>query len=827
MGGGLEQPGLVRRGASSRRGPSSQLAVPALVFLSPRHSKQRRQTPLPQLLLAAILTAAAATAQNPEIEFFEKKIRPVLVENCYGCHSAKLAEPMGGLRVDSRDALRQGGATGPALIPGEPDQSVILKALGYLDPNLKMPPTGKLPGHVIADFEKWVAQGAHDPRTTEAPKSNAVKPKTGPGTSIEDGRKWWAFQPLRERVAPNVSQPNWGRTKIDSFVLAGLDKNELQHSPPAARRTLIRRAYFDLIGLAPTYEEVEKFAADASPNAYRDLVGRLLKSPRYGERWGRYWLDVARWAEDHPTSEATNPPHPYAWRYRDWVIEALNDDIPYTRFIRMQFAADLMPDFKPDEMRALGYIGNSPMNHKDRRLSKEVIETLASDDWDERVDAVTRGLLGMTVACARCHDHKFDPITNKDYYALAGVFSSLWLVKRPIVEMDPAQAEKLVWDHEKLIRIDGEYKNLKELDTIREGLIPRVNQMKEEVERLTKQLAADETPMTHAVVDCGVWIDGSDPTVTWFDLRPGEPRDLPVFIRGNVANPGEIVPRRFLTVFAQGEPEPFRKGAGRLELADKIVGEAGSLAARVWVNRVWGWHFGQHLAPTPSDFGKQGQPPTHPELLEDLAARFVANGWSLKWLHREIMLSSTYRQASRQTEASAQADPTNRWLWRMTPRRLDLEAWRDRILQASGELDLEAGGPSVQIDDRNAPRRTVYTKISRGRPHAVLQLYDFPDASQHSPQRDVTTTPLQQLFVLNSEWMQHQAARLALRVSDIDDPASRVRALYRLALSRDPTAGEVDLGLSFLDRRKASEGRYAWEDYAHALLGANEFIFFN
>ena len=820
-----------QRGASSKCGASSQLAVPALLpalaVSSSRTFKHRPQTSLPQALLAACLTVTAATAQNPEMEFFEKKIRPVLVENCYACHSSKLAEPMGGLRVDSSNGLHQGGGRGPALVPGEPGQSLILKALGYLDTNLKMPPTGKLSDRVIADFEKWILAGAHDPRAAEARKPDSAKAKTGPGTAIEDGRRWWAFQPLRQRAEPRTSQPDWRSTKIDSFVLAALDQNDFQHSPPAGRRILVRRAYFDLIGLPPAYEEVEKFADDSSPTAYPELIDRLLASPRYGERWGRYWLDVARWAEDHPTSEATNQPHPYAWRYRDWVIEAFNEDIPYDRFIRMQFAVDLLPDFEPHQMRALGYIGNSPMYHKDRRLSKEVIENLAADDWDERVDAVTRGLLGLTVACARCHDHKFDPITNKDYYALAGVFSSLWLVKRPIVKMDPEKAEKLVWDHERLVRIDGEYKNLKDLDTLRKGLLPRIARMKEEVERLKEQLAADETPMTHAVIDCGVWIDGSDPTVTWFDLRPGEPRNLPLFIGGNVANPGEIVPRRFLTVFSKGAPEPFRQGSGRLELADKIVGEAAPLAARVWVNRVWGWHFGQHLVSTPSDFGTQGRPPTHPELLEDLAARFVANGWSLKWLHREIMLSSTYRQASRQIEAPAQADPTNQWLWRMTPRRLDLEAWRDAILHVSGELDQTAGGPSVQIEDTNAPRRTVYTKISRGRPHAVLRLYDFPDASQHSPRREVTTTPLQQLFVLNSEWMQHQAARLALRVSDIGDPAARVRALYRLALGRNAKAGEIDLVQNFLDRRRAELGRYPWEEYAQALLGANEFIFFN
>ena len=615
-------------------------------------------------------------------------------------------------------------------------------------------------------------------------------------------------------------------------TLAKLDANNLQPSPPADPRTLIRRAYFDLTGLPPTYDEVEAFAADPSPTAYAELIDRLLASPRYGERWGRHWLDVARWAEDHPTSESTNQPHPYAWRYRDWVIEAFNDDIPYDRFIRMQFAADLLPGFEPSDMRALGYIGNSPMYHKDPRLSRDVIETLASDDWDERVDAVSRGLLGLTVACARCHDHKFDPITNKDYYALAGVFASTWLVKRPIVAMDAAEAEKLVWDHERLYRVKGQVGNLKELDTIAPEVHSKVAELQAEVEALQAKLERDHTPLTHAVIDCGVWIDGSTPTVTWIDLRPGEPRDLPVFMKGNVANPGDIVPRRFLTVFSEAtlseeEIEPFRQGSGRLELAERILDEAGPLAARVWVNRVWGWHFGEHLVRTPSDFGTQGQRPTHPELLDDLAARFVENGWSLKWLHREIMLSATYRQASRHIESAAEADATNRWLWRYNPRRLDIESWRDAMLQASGELDLAMGGPSDPVDTECDARRTVYSKISRGRPHPIFQLYDYPDATQHTPQRQVTTTPLQQLFVLNSRWMQYQAGSLAIAVYDIKNPEKKIRALYRRTLARNPTPTEIDQARTFLKAREDELGHTTWAEYAQILLGTNELIFLN
>ena len=796
-------------------------------------SVMQRLLPLgPGLLLSCIATTIAA-AQSSEIEFFEKKIRPVLVEQCYACHSAKIETPMGGLRLDSREGVRQGGASGPAIMPGVPAQSLLLKALSYTDMNLKMPPTGKLPDRVIADFAKWIADGAADPRTGEVsesagpPRKNEKSEKTGPGTSIEDGRRWWSFQPLSEHPAPQTSQSDWVRKKIDSFVLAKLEDSNLRPSPQADPRTLIRRAYLDLTGLPPTYEQVEAFVADPSPTAYAELIDGLLASPRYGERWGRHWLDVARWAEDHPTSESTNRPHPYAWRYRDWVIEAFNDDMPYDRFIRMQFASDLLPGFEPPDMRALGYIGNSPMYHKDPRLSRDVIETLASDDWDERVDAVSRGLLGLNVACARCHDHKFDPITNKDYYALAGVFASTWLVKRPVVEMNAAEAERLVWDHERLYRVKGQVGNLKELDTIAPEVHPKVAELQAEVKQLEEQLADDPTPLTHAVIDCGVWIDGSTPTVTWIDLRPGVARDLPVFIKGNVANPSEIVPRRFLTVFSEGEPEPFRHGSGRLELAERILDEAGPLAARVWVNRVWGWHFGEHLVRTPSDFGTQGQRSTHPELLDDLAGRFVENGWSLKWLHREIMLSATYRQASRHIESAAEVDATNRWLWRYNPRRLDIEAWRDAILQASGELDLAMGGPSEPVDTECDARRTVYSKISRGRPHPIFQLYDYPDATQHTPQRQVTTTPLQQLFVLNSKWMQYQAKSLALVVHDIKDPEAKIRALYRRTLARNPMSTEIDHAQTLLKSRRDELSHTPWAEYAQILLGTNEFIYLN
>jgi hypothetical protein len=773
--------------------------------------------PLAGFLLPVL--CSLSLAQSPDTEFFEKKIRPVLAEKCYACHNSKSKSPMGGLALDTRAGVIKGGASGPIIVAGKPEASRLLKAVRYTDAQLKMPPTGKLPDSTIADFEQWIAMGAPDPRQDTAPTT------TRQGIDFEKGKKWWAFQPVKQIDPPKTSNPQWPRRKIDNFILAKLDENKLPPSPPADKRTLIRRAYFDLIGLPPSYEEVEAFAANPAPDAYEKLIEKLLASPQYGERWGRYWLDVARWAEDHPTSESTNQPHKFAWRYRDWVIEAFNRDIPYNQFIKLQFAADLLPGFQPDDMRALGYIGNSPMNHKDPRLSKDVIETLASDDWDERVDAVSRGLLGLTVACARCHDHKFDPISTKDYYALAGVFASTWLIKRPIVAMDKAAEEKLVWDNERVVRLGGELGNLGELNTIRPELRPKIPQMKAEIAKLKEELAKSDIPLTHAVIDAGVWIDGSDPTVTWIDLKPGVPRDLPVFIHGSVSSPGEIVPRRFLTVLSKGEPQPFRNGSGRLELAERIVGDAAPLAARVIVNRVWGWHFGRPLSATPSDFGSQGERPTHPELLDDLTARFMANGWSFKWLHREIMLSAAYAQASVRNDAAYQSDPTNRWVWRMNPRRLDVEAWRDAILTASGTLDTTLGGPSLDIESPDNVRRSVYARISRSRLNPMFRLYDFPDATQHSPGREVTTTPLQQLFVMNSEFLQSQAAALAEKAASAGADPEKVRFLYTRILGRDPKPKEVDLGLTFLAKGKQQMGRDVWPEYAQALLGTSEFMF--
>ncbi len=708
---------------------------------------------------------------------------------------------MGGLALDTREGTHRAVA------------GKLLSALRYADPALQMPPGGKLPDPVIADFASWVAAGATDPR--EAMTPSAAKPA---GVDFAKGRQWWAFQPVKEFASPNTA---WARRKIDGFILGELEKNNLSPSAEADRRTLIRRAMLDLTGIAPTFAETEAFVKDVSPNAYTELIERLLASSRYGERWGRYWLDVARWGEDNPTSEATNPGYQFAWRYRDWVIEALNRDLPYDRFVKMQLAADQLPGFQRDDLRALGFLGAAPTYHKDLRLSRDVIETLASDDWDERVDAVSRGLLGLTVACARCHDHKFDPISNDDYYAMAGVFASSMSVRRPLSEVDAETEKKIAFGQVRGFFLEYLIKLMKgEASTVREPE-KKIEKFQAELTALKKATPEMKGDYTHAVIDAGLWVDGSDADLTDLDFRMGQHRDLPIFLRGNPANPGALSPRHFLTVLEKGAAaEPFRNGSGRLELAAKIFeGSAANLTARVVVNRVWGWHFGKPLVGTPSDFGTQGDTPTHPQLFDDLTARFIANGWSLKWLHREIMLSSSYQQASHPREDAKLQDPTNRLLWRMNPRRVDFEAWRDTILATTGALDSRMGGPSVDLDAKGNTRRTAYARVSRSRLNTLLKLYDFPDPNQHAPNRELTTTPLQQLFVMNSGFAQEQARRLSDKaVAASGDLKERIGFLYTTILGREADAAEIDLALSYLDKAD-------WASYTQALLGSNEFIF--
>jgi len=597
---------------------------------------------------------------------------------------------------------------------------------------------------------------------------------------------------------------------------------------------------------------VQAFANDKAPNAYGKLVDRLMASPQYGERWGRHWMDVARYAEDNPTSEATNPGYPYAWRYRDWIVEAINADVPYDRFVKLQLAADLMPDAKRDDMRALGYVGAAPIYHHDLRLSGDVIGGFLTDDWDERIDAVSRGLMGVSIGCARCHDHKFDPFTQKDYYALMGVFASTVRVERPMFRIDPKVEQRYMWLQRQLFDMAYSVNLLKNEGSTFTNGAEKAAKWKADVAELktqaTTELAAypqliaslekywaprpaaaapaargarnagSTDPYMNAVFEAAQYVNASDPTYTFITYKPGEARDMPVLKAGNYASPGAIVPRGFPAVFAKGDAT-FKQGSGRLELANRIFTDSEGLTARVIVNRVWGWHFGRGLVNTPSDFGTQGEKPSHPELLDDLAARFIAHGWSLKWLNKEIMMSATYQQSSHPRADGMAADEANALLWRQNPQRLDSEAYRDTLVRAAGVLDTKIGGPPGDMDGASYFRRAIYGSVSRARSSQMQALFDFPSPVQTAPERDVTTSTLQQIFLMNSAFMQNlsEAAAKKAAARGAGQP-QQVAALYRQVLSRNPTPAETTAALAYL--QKGSLPRYA-----QILLSTNEEIF--
>jgi len=693
---------------------------------------------------------AAENNERRGIEFFEKKIRPVLAENCYGCHSSRAKEVKGGLKLDTREAVLAGGESGEMFKAGDATNGLLLEAIRY--EGLEMPPEKRLPAGVVADFERWISLGAPMPADRAAAETAESS-----GIDFEASRQFWSFQRPKASPLPVIKNADWIRRPIDGFVLARLEEEGLAPNEPADRRTLIRRVTFDLIGLPPTPAEVEAFLNDRSPGAYERVVDRLLDSPHYGERWARLWLDVARYAEDQAHIVGNNKSlfYPNAYKYRDWVIAALNDDLPYDRFIKLQLAADKLEGDDGANLVALGFLGLGPKYY--RRNSPEVM----ADEWEDRVDTVTRGLLGVTVACARCHDHKYDPIPTSDYYALAGVFASTEMYNRPLSE--DAETEK-----------NGQAKN---------------------------------------------------PEAALHIVRDAEPRDLHVYLRGDVNNQGGLAERRFPRILTPGDPIRLQQESGRRQLAEAIANRNNPLTARVLVNRIWAQHFGRPLVGTPSNFGKLGETPTHPRLLDDLAVRFMDSGWSLKWLHREILLSATYRQSSRIDEEKLAADPANHLLGRMNRRRLSVEQWRDAILATSGRLDGSIGGPSIEPDDPEQTRRTLYARISRLELNRLLALFDFPDPNAHSASRNETTTALQKLFVLNSPFMVRQADALLARLereADGDD-RSRIERAYALLFARPPLAEEVEIALAYVGGPKSGR-QERWSQYAQVLLASNEML---
>ena len=932
----------------------------------------------PWLAIFVCSIATIVSAEEPSTKeadaFFESKVRPILIEHCVACHGPKKQEA--GLRLDSAAALRKGSENGPVVVPGDVEQSKLIEAVRHSG-STKMPPKGKLSDPAIEALTSWVKRGANWPKDAG---------NLGDSGSIQQRSKThWAFQPVTKPAVPELKSQISDfkcqtRNEVDAFVLARLEAAGLKPSAPADRRTLIRRATFDLHGLPPTPEEVAAFEADESANAFEKVVNRLLASPRYGERWGRHWLDVARYADTKGYVRLKdNPNFPCSWTYRDYVIRAFNEDLPFDQFIVQQLAADQLE--LGDDPRPLAAMGFLTLGQRFINSQHDII--------DDRIDVVTRGLLGLTVSCARCHDHKFDAVPTRDYYSLHGVFASSLEPHVPRLIVPPSerprheaylkelqrrtdQLEQFLQSQQTKLETSarqraGEYllaaqkeqvqanflavmflidasKDLNPVMTQRWGQLleqtrkrhhpvlapwhglanlkvstseefaanareliskwrdapdpkqrmnsvvvqsladappnsladvaarfgelfqqaearwhetlktdPSAKQLTDaEWEELRQLLFGDEAPSVIALADVEEFLFVDTTTQNQFHDQQRQVEDwvasagaaphahvlvdaavpvIPhVFVRGNASNPGAAVPRQFLEVLSRGERQPFKHGSGRLELARAIADRNNPLTARVLVNRVWLHHFGAGIVRTPSDFGLRGEPPTHPELLDYLASQFMADGWSIKSLHRRIMLSAVYQQASYVADP---IDPENKLLSRMNCRRLDWESMRDSLLSVSGKLDLTMGGPSVhQTTPPFSTRRSVYGFIDRQNLPSVLRAFDFapPDAS--SPQRHLTTVPQQALFLMNSPFMQEQARNLAARpeLKRIDQMDQRIDAVYRILFARSADPDEIARGQKYLETHdnaaaESSTQLTRWEEYLQALMLSNEFMF--
>ncbi|MBA4062479.1 MAG: hypothetical protein C0501_01995 [Isosphaera sp.] len=888
-----------------------------------------------------LLTALAAAAAADPPDFFEKSVRPVLVEKCLACHAEKAK---GGLRLDTRAGMLKGGDRGPAVAAGKPDDSLLLKALRHADGDLKMPPAGKLPDRDLAALAEWVRRGAPWPDQVTLAAPSAI---------VQAAAKHWAFKPVARPPVPTLRpQP---ANPIDAFVTARLSDSKLSLSPRADKRTLIRRATFDLLGLPPTPEEVEAFVADQAADAYEKLVDRLLASSAYGERWARHWLDLARYADNKGYVFFEGKEYPWAWTYRDYVVRSLNEDKPFDRFVHEQLAADLLcPDDVPAQA-ALGFltVGGHFMNN-------------THDIVDDRIDVVTRGLMGLTVTCARCHDHKFDPIPAADYYSLYGVLrSSVEPTVPPLAGPRPAEPEHQLYEAELTIRerdlvgfvtakhaalVAGararaaeylraahaarhhppadDFMLLADPGDLNPSMVTRWRQFLADARKrkhpafrhwhaaadladaefaakapaalkavaggnrlVAAALAAPPRSMAEVAAAYGrlftdidkQWVEAAAKGAARLDdpdaeeLRgvlygPDAPADAPlaldwgflslfpdratqgeyqkrlrhleawlakgppramvlydaprpydprVFDRGHPGRPGDLVPRQMVRI-ANPARRPFpASGSGRLELAREIVSKDNPLTARVFVNRVWMHHFGRGLIGTPGDFGLRGDPPTHPELLDWLAAEFVAGGWKVKRLHKLVMTSATYTQASVDRPAAAAADPDNRLLWRQNRRRLEFEPLHDAVLAVSGQLDPKVGGPAVRLFGGNR-RRAVYGYVDRLEFPSLLTTFDVPNPAGLSPERTGTTVAPQALFLMNGPFARDAAKRLVAlpAVQKLADPGERLDRLYRTVYGRPPAADEKALALAFVGK-----GGDRWADLAHALLLTNEFAF--
>ncbi len=786
---------------------------------------------------------AAGERAAEHARYFETNVRPILAARCFRCHGEE--KQKGDLRLDSREALMSGGYSGPAVVPGKPDESLLFSAVGYADESLQMPPSDKLPDREIAHLRHWIEQGAAFPDAVEAPS--------------DAGRDFWAFQPPHEPELPEVKNPSWAKSTLDRFILTKLEERDLQPASPADKRTLFRRATYDLTGLPPTPAELDAFLADESPEAFAKVVDRLLDSPHYGERWGRHWLDVARYSDSNGLDE--NVAHGNAWRYRDYVVGAFNRDKPYDQFLMEQLAGDLLPPVEDLATQHERWIATAFLVLGPKVLAEVDEQKMEMDIIDEQMDTFGRAILGLTFGCARCHDHKFDPIPTKDYYALAGIFKSTRTMEtfkkvarwyeipiptpadlarkteheRQVAEQKRAIANVLAAADEQL-KSGGEQAPADEKPQDREARYP--DETKAELKRLRDALAALEKQAPEMPSAMGVC--------------EGEPVDVAVHIRGDHLNLGPVVARHFPRALAGEDQPPLDAGrSGRLELAEWLVSKDHPLTARVMVNRIWRWHFGQGIVRSTDNFGRLGEPPSHPELLDWLALRFIDSGWSIKAMHRLLMLSAAYQMSSAYDERSTAADPDNRLHWRMEPRRLEAEEIRDALLAVSSQLDRAMGGSLLEVKNRgylfdhtskdktsyDTTRRSLYLPVIRNHLYDVFQLFDSTDASVPEGNRVTTTVAPQALFMMNSDLVSQASdvlAKALLARAEADD-AGRVNRLYVLAYARPPSPAESSRAQSLLsrfdallaaDENDAAQRRQrSWTLLCQVVFAANEFVY--
>jgi hypothetical protein len=783
------------------------------------------------LSLAMLVGVSAACADDDPESLFETHVRPLLVQTCFRCHGGE--KTAFGLRVDSREALLAGGKNGPAIVPGKPNQSRLLAAIEYRDDaELQMPPEGKLPAETIAAVALWIKLGA-------------PWPQAKPGAPAFERQAHWAYQPVRP-VEPPADSGGWSNHPIDRFIAAVWRKNALHPVPLADRQVLIRRLYFDLLGLPPSPAEMDQFLRDDAPDAWARLVDRLLASPRYGERWGRHWMDVVRYADT--AGDNADYPVPEARLYRDYIIDSFNADQPFDQFVHEQIAGDLLaaetiaaggtPERYAAQIVATGFLALS------RRYATAPYE-LWHLTLEDTIDTVGRAFLGQTFKCARCHDHKFDPITQEDYYALYGIFASTqfpWAGGEEFASKqfgrqhfiplaEPADARPRLEAHAANVQsLEAQIRDLAQAKD-REARF-QLAAFKGKLRDLTRTNIPADVPCAYAV-------------------HEGAPADSAIQQKGDPAQSGPVVPRRLPTLAGDLPREPISAGqSGRLQLAHWLTNPRHPLTARVLVNRVWLHHFGKGIVATPSNFGTRGEPPTHPDLLDSLARQFVEGGWSIKQLHRLILTSRVWRLSTAPSDSNAALDPDNRFYWRFDRRRLDAEAIRDALLAVAGTLDPARPGahpfPAIATwtwtqhkpfkDVYPSHHRSVYLMTQRIQRHPFLALFDGPDTNTTTAKRTTSTVPLQALFWMNSPLVHEEAAAFARRLTTAADaPADRVRLAFRLAYAREPTAAETDRYVAYADRYRAELAQSGveaaaadaetWSSIARTILSSNEFVY--